>query len=988
MRTRRTWGWFIAALAVALVAAAGFAPRAAWATDVTTADDLTTALAATSGDDVVTLADDVELTSAVTVAGTKTLDLNGCNITGSSPALVSVPAGASLTIQDDSAEPGSISGGTDRAVLVNGELTLAGGTIDSKGGQAVLINGGGSKLTMTGGTIHGSNEALRGQWATIDISGGTISTDAQASESGPLMLLASDATFSGDARIEGYYGVTLFNITSAGAVDNDATSDPSSFTMNGGTIDCYVFAISGNNTQSATCSATINGGTITAEDTAIYWPMEGNLTVNGGSITGGNSIEAKMGTINITGGTLRGTVEAGFAYSSNGSASDGSAIKVVGQLYGGAEGQFINDPSLTVSVTGGTLESANGNAMTVYVDDVTHAYGGNLAATIDVSPDATLVPAENYDGLRATSVGDFTLTETGATTGNTVINSPELAAAAVVANGKTQTSASTSQNGNTLYTSIERAIASATSADVMSDEGATVTLLRDVEENVTIPKDTSVKLDLGEHTLTGSVENNGTLELAGNGEVIGQVTGNELTGDSNVTISVARIGDKSYPTLEAAIAAAQDGDAIELVANATVSSPMTLSSKNVALNGNGYSVTAADDAADGFADNDSSLLTVTGSGAKISDITLVGGKDTKHVLNIWCAGDATLTDVALDRTAQSSRGGAPLVINNTDVTVDGAFDITAGVGSWYGINLDNKYGETSLTFAESAAPSFTDLSGQNLDYIKAENSAGETDSGYGKGDPSIVNNNPMVEIPEDGSTLHVHEAAVERVNVVPATCTERGYTGDIVCVDCDTILQKGEDTAPLGHTTEHVARVEPTATTPGNIEYWHCTACDCYFADAECQTEITALDATVLPALGEEKPGPHTVTLVYGFDLESKTYLVADGSAFPEPAAPSVDGWTFVGWFSTRAADGTVSGEYDFTKPVADDLMLYAGWVPAESETEESATNPAPEAEKPADKGDGLAQTSDPTAVAPLVASAVAGIGVVAGAVALRRRSK
>ena len=33
MRTRRTWGWFIAALSVALVAAAGFAPRAAWATD-------------------------------------------------------------------------------------------------------------------------------------------------------------------------------------------------------------------------------------------------------------------------------------------------------------------------------------------------------------------------------------------------------------------------------------------------------------------------------------------------------------------------------------------------------------------------------------------------------------------------------------------------------------------------------------------------------------------------------------------------------------------------------------------------------------------------------------------------------------------------------------------------------------------------------------------------------------------------------------------
>ena len=137
MRVRRTWGRLIAVLAVALVAAVGFAPRSAWAAEVSTADDLRTALAATTGDDTVTLAGDIQLESEVTVAGNKTLDLNGFDISGSIGRLVVVPAETSLTIQDDAAEPGSITGGTTRAVLVSGTLTLAGGTIDSDGGQAV-----------------------------------------------------------------------------------------------------------------------------------------------------------------------------------------------------------------------------------------------------------------------------------------------------------------------------------------------------------------------------------------------------------------------------------------------------------------------------------------------------------------------------------------------------------------------------------------------------------------------------------------------------------------------------------------------------------------------------------------------------------------------------------------------------------------------------------------------------------------------------------
>ena len=97
--------------------------------------------------------------------------------------------------------------------------------------------------------------------------------------------------------------------------------------MSGGSIETSVYAISGNNGQSATCSAEITGGTLKSTDTCIYWPMEGNLTISGDSyIEGATAVEAKMGTINVSGGTLVGTGESGSNYTGNGESSDGSAL--------------------------------------------------------------------------------------------------------------------------------------------------------------------------------------------------------------------------------------------------------------------------------------------------------------------------------------------------------------------------------------------------------------------------------------------------------------------------------------------------------------------------------------------------------------------------------------------------------------------------------------------------------------------------------------
>ena len=56
------------------------------------------------------------------------------------------------------------------------------------------------------------------------------------------------------------------------------------------------------------------------------------------------------------------------------------------------------------------------------------------------------------------------------------------------------------------------------------------------------------------------------------------------------------------------------------------------------------------------------------------------------------------------------------------------------------------------------------------------------------------------------------------------------------------------------HTLRHIASVEPTATTPGNQEYWVCTQCGAYFADAEGQQPIADKNSVILPPLGEQQP--------------------------------------------------------------------------------------------------------------------------------------
>ena len=86
-----------------------------------------------------------------------------------------------------------------------------------------------------------------------------------------------------------------------------------------------------------------------------------------------------------------------------------------------------------------------------------------------------------------------------------------------------------------------------------------------------------------------------------------------------------------------------------------------------------------------------------------------------------------------------------------------------------------------------------------------------------------------------------HVAADELANVVAATCTEAGYSGDQVCKWCGEILKKGEEVPALGHKTEVKDAKAATCTEVGSHRRRGRTVCG-----------ETVKKGTEIPALGHK----------------------------------------------------------------------------------------------------------------------------------------
>ena len=141
----------------------------------------------------------------------------------------------------------------------------------------------------------------------------------------------------------------------------------------------------------------------------------------------------------------------------------------------------------------------------------------------------------------------------------------------------------------------------------------------------------------------------------------------------------------------------------------------------------------------------------------------------------------------------------------------------------------------------------------------------------------------------------------------------------------------------------------------------------------------------------DQKPGEtveHTVTIVLGNGQDDLVIKVADGETLPEQADPKRDGFTFAGWFLTSDSEGNLTDPYDFSTPVTGDMTLYAGWLPAPADDDDTPTTPqvkpsgdntkpSGDTTKPAGD-DTVPATGDPSSLVAVLATAVAGAGAIA----------
>lgn len=195
----------------------------------------------------------------------------------------------------------------------------------------------------------------------------------------------------------------------------------------------------------------------------------------------------------------------------------------------------------------------------------------------------------------------------------------------------------------------------------------------------------------------------------------------------------------------------KSGTTIELMSDIKLSEELYINSvDNITIKGNGHTITAADDFKMNL-EGQIQLVKIEADNVTLDDVKLVATDKNKHTLDVWGADNVVLNNVVLDHSQASS--GAPMVINSSKVAVSGLLTVITGDKSWYGVNLDNKNGDASLTFEKDSTLTFTDESSeQNKVLVVVEKSNAEGNA------PVLESNseNIFFEKNEDGTVADLH----------------------------------------------------------------------------------------------------------------------------------------------------------------------------------------------------------------------------------------
>ena len=367
------------------------------AKDVSTAEELTAAIADVKFD-TVKLAANIDISSSLTVNRPDvTLDLNGYTLTcGDTECddIFSVNEHGNLTVKD-SGTGGKIDGQNKNCgfCIYGGVLTLESGTItncttDGDGGAVDISDGG--KFEMSGGAI--TNCKVSDDSGAVDIGNGCT-------------FIMNSGTISGCRADD-----------DAGAIFIKGNA---SFVMNGGTIEnCSAGFCGGAVKMRSTSRFTMNGGTISGctaqQGGGVYVDGSSTFTMNDGSIAsctavnGGNSVFVvkPSASFTMTGGTVDGSITMLYTVGNNTVYMDGlgtaaypyqistaDQLKLFRDIVNGSNGQTQNRGAYAVLTADIDL---NNEPWTPIGPDRDSAYTGtfdgqghtvkNLSVTVNVQP--------------------------------------------------------------------------------------------------------------------------------------------------------------------------------------------------------------------------------------------------------------------------------------------------------------------------------------------------------------------------------------------------------------------------------------------------------------------------------------------------------------------------------------------------------------------------------------------------------------------------
>ena len=311
-----------------------------------------------------------------------------------------------------------------------GEVTIQNGTIDVPDGKTNYAYG---KLTL----------------ADVDITGKAASSSLLSVNYNGSVTIDKDSTIVADSE-QGHSPAVFIK----GQDDIGKTYAPE-LNIYGTVQSAKTPAIQGNGTDRGVSHVNVfEGAVVKSETLAIYLPQPCEVNITGGLVEGYCGIGIKSGTLNISGGTVRGVAEdnvIGDEYSqTNGISYDGSAIMIdsyigyAGQVqinisgnavveskYSTAIREIGNDKSQTnlvgLDITGGTVLGAK-DTDAVLVRDVTakdvNISGGEFSSIVKkeyCAPGFTPVTTANSEGRYGVEIGKFTVMVTSRTTSS---NSP------------------------------------------------------------------------------------------------------------------------------------------------------------------------------------------------------------------------------------------------------------------------------------------------------------------------------------------------------------------------------------------------------------------------------------------------------------------------------------------------------------------------------------------------------------------------------------